>query len=405
MTAGRAIWTVARREIVERSRTRVWRVTTLAMLALVVAGAIAAARSSVSTPSDDLAVVGPRSVALAPAVRSQAEAAGRRLRIRVLPSHRAATEAVREGRVDAAIVDGRILLVDRDDESPVVRVVQQAAAADATIDRLRSLGLSADQVADAIQPAALRVDVLDAQGEDAERDREMLAIGLLGLFLALTAYGNIVAGSVTEEKASRVIEVLLTTVPPRGLLAGKVLGVGLLGLAQVGGIGAAGLAAGKIAGGDGLPSAAAGTVALVVGWFVLGFAFYSVAYAAVGALVSRQEDLQAAVTPIGLLMIAAFFLAQGAAESPDATWVKFVAFLPPAAPLVVPARVVLGDMGMLGLVAAVAIQLAATLALIVVAARVYERAILRLGAPVKLRSVLRARVPGGRSARSPHASA
>ena len=99
------------------------------------------------------------------------------------------------------------------------------------------------------------------------------------------------APSVTEEKSSRVVELLLTTLSPRRLLAGKVLGIGLLGLAQLLLAGGAALAAGQLAGGAGLPSAAPEAVALVLLWFVLGYVFYSVAYAAVGALVSRQEDL------------------------------------------------------------------------------------------------------------------
>ena len=104
------------------------------------------------------------------------------------------------------------------------------------------------------------------------------------------------ARGVTEEKSSRVVELLLTTLSPRRLLAGKVLGVGLLGLAQLVVAGGAALAAGRLAGGAGLPSAAPETVALVLLWFVLGYVFYSVAFAAVGALVSRQEDLAGATT-------------------------------------------------------------------------------------------------------------
>ena len=124
-----------------------------------------------------------------------------------------------------------------------------------------------------------------------EADQGFLSVGLLVLFTALVAFGNAVAVSVTEEKSSRVVELLLTTMSPRRLLTGKVLGIGLLGVAQLSITGAAALAAGHLAGGAGLPSGAIGTVALVVLWFLLGYAFYSVAYAAAGALVSRQEDL------------------------------------------------------------------------------------------------------------------
>jgi ABC-2 type transport system permease protein len=207
-----------------------------------------------------------------------------------------------------------------------------------------------------------------------------------------------VATSVAEEKSSRVIELLLTSLAPRRLLAGKVLGVGTLGVAQLVAICAAGLITARIAGGEGLPPSAPETIALIVAWFVLGFAFYAVVYAALGALVSRQEDLEATTAPVNLLLIAAYFGANAAIANPDGTWAQVAAFLPPLAPMVVPARVVLGDMGALGLVAAVAVEVLATVALVRIAAGIYERSILRIGAPISLRSAL-----GGRPARVPPA--
>jgi ABC-2 type transport system permease protein len=151
------------------------------------------------------------------------------------------------------------------------------------------------------------------------------------------------------------------------------------------------LVAGQLAGGEGLPSAAPKTIALVVLWFVLGYVFYSVAYAAVGALVSRREDLDTAMLPINIAIIGAWVLALIALGSPNGTLARITAFLPPFAPMVVPARIVLGDMGAVGLIAAVALSVLATAGLIVLAARVYERAILRMGAPITLRRVLAGR--------------
>ena len=179
---------------------------------------------------------------------------------------------------------------------------------------------------------------------------------------------------------------------PRRLLAGKVLGIGLLGMAQLTVTGAAALAAGRLAGGAGLPSGAAGTVALVVLWFLLGYAFYSVAYAATGALVSRQEDLSAASAPVTSVLVGSFWLSLLALDfgrNPDGTLAQIAAFLPPTAPMIVPTRVVAGDMGAIGAVLAVGLELLATVGLILLAARVYERAILRIGAPVRLRGLLR----------------
>jgi ABC-2 type transport system permease protein len=256
--------------------------------------------------------------------------------------------------------------------------------------RLRAAGLTQQEALETLAPHPLQVDLLDPAARDRERDTGMLGIGVLILFAALLIYGQRVASSVTEEKSSRVIELLLTSVAPRRLLAGKVLGVGALGVAQVIAVCSAGLISARIAGGEGMPPSASGTVALVVGWFVLGFAFYSVAYAALGALVSRQEDLDATTAPVNVLLIATYFGANAAIENPDGTWAQIASFLPPVAPLIIPTRVVLGDMGALGLTASVALSLLATFLLIRVAAGIYERSILRVGAPISLRSALAA---------------
>jgi ABC-2 type transport system permease protein len=386
MSARRAVWEVARRELVQRSRSRALRVGLVILLALAVGGAVAAARIGSGTPADDVGLVGPRSAELAPALRLQARSADRRVRLHAFSTRAAASRAVKDGTVDVAVVDGRTLVVDRERSSAAVDQVQAAIRGQRVVASLRASGLSEREALAALSPRPLPVVVLEPQVS--ERTQGLLYAGVLGLFVALATFGNMVAYGVTEEKSSRVVELLLTTLSPRRLLAGKVLGIGLLGVTELVLVGGAALVAGRLAGGAGLPSAAPGTLALVVLWFVLGFAFYSVAYAAAGALVSRQEDLQSASAPVTWLMTAAFLTAYIALDDPDSTLVRILALLPPFAPILVPARVVLGDMGALEVVAAVALSLAGTAGLVLLAARVYERALLRIGAPVKVRQVL-----------------
>jgi ABC-2 type transport system permease protein len=394
MSGRRVVWEVARRELVERSRSRVMRISVVLLLILSVGGAIAAARLSGLTPTDTIGLVGARSIALEPAIRRQASAVGRRVRFDRVVSAAAAARAVRDGSVDVALLDGGRVLVKSTRSQDAVRIMQNAAATRSVADRLRSSGLSQAQILSLLAPRPLPVDVLDPNARSRERNVGLLAVGLIALLTVLVVYGQAVAQGVTEEKSSRVVELLLTTVSPRRLLAGKVLGIGLLGLAQLVLAGGAALIAGQLAGGVGLPSAAPETVALVVLWFVLGYVFYSVAFAAAGALVSRQEDLQTAMMPINFLLIGAFYAALIIANgNPNGTVARIAAFVPPLAPMVVPARMVLGDMSALGLVAAVAVDLLATAGLILLAARVYERAILRVGAPVKLRRLFATRAP------------
>lgn len=389
MSGWRSIWEVARRELVERSRSRTMRISLALLLVLAVAGSVAAARAgNETTPTDDVALVGARSVAAAPALRLQAKAVGRRVELHRLDSVASASRAVRDGHVDVALVNGTRLIVKRSGTGPAVRVVEDAVAAHGVLARLTSAGLSRTQAIDALTPHPLPIDVLEPGSRNSDRNRDLLSVGIVVLLTALFSFGTIVASSVIEEKSSRVIELLLTTVRPRRLLAGKVIGVGFLGLAQLIVVGVAALVAGRLAGGAGLPSGAPETAALVVLWFALGYAFFSVTYAAVGSLLSRPEDLDSAALPINGVLIGAFVLGMLALESPNGALARVGAFLPPFAPMIVPSRVVLGDMGPIGLSAAIAIELLATVLLIVLAARIYERAVMRIGAPLSLRGVL-----------------
>ena len=387
MTARREIWEVARRELLERWRSRAMRASSAILLVLVIVGAVVATVSDRGTPTDDFGLVGARAAELAPALRLAGQGDGREARIHRLRDRAAAERALRDGEVDVAIVDRR-LVVEESRSEPAVRVAQRAVAGERAVTRLEAAGLTQDQALEVLAPPPLPVDVLDPGARDRERNTGMLSVGVLILFATLIIYGQSVASSVIEEKSSRVIELLLASLAPRRLLAGKVLGVGTLGVAQVVAVCAAGLISARIAGGEGLPPSAPGTVALVVVWFVLGFAFYSVAYAALGALVSRQEDLDATTAPVNVLLIGGYFGAMAAVGDPDGTWAQIAAFLPPLAPMVVPTRVVLGDMGAIGLSAAIAVELIATFVLIRAAAGIYERSILRVGAPIRLRSAL-----------------
>jgi ABC-2 type transport system permease protein len=387
VSARREIWEVARREFVERWRSRAMRVSFAILLAFVVGGAVLLTLADQGTPTDDFGLVGPRAADLAPALRAGEQADGRRARIHRLRDRAAAERALRDGDVDVAIVDGR-LIVEADRSSRAVGVAQRAVTAQHTVAGLQAAGLTRQQALDTLSPPPPRVEVLDLGARDRQREEDVLFVGMVALFMALIVYGQSVASSVAEEKSSRVIELLLTTLPPRRLLAGKVLGVGTLGVSQLAAVCGAGLLSAQVAGGEGLPPSAPRAVALVIGWFVLGFAFYSVVYAALGALVSRQEDLEATTAPVNVLLIGAYFGAMAAIASPDGTWAQIAAFLPPLAPLIVPTRVVIGDMSAIGLLASVAISLTGTLLLIRVAAGIYERSVLRTGAPIGLRTAL-----------------
>ena len=144
---------------------------------------------------------------------------------------------------------------------------------------------------------------------------------------------------------------------------------------------AAGIAIGAIE----VPADAIVVAAIVLAWFVLGYAFFACAYAAAGALVPRQEELQNTTTPLSLVLIASFLLSFAAIENPDGDLARVLSIVPPISAMVMPPRMAAGDVPILDVILSVSLMLLATAILIPVAARLYEGSILRLGQRVGVR--------------------
>ena len=185
---------------------------------------------------------------------------------------------------------------------------------------------------------------LEPVDEDAQSKRAIATVAVFLLYGQLIGYCFAVAMGVVEEKSTRVVEVLLAAVRPVQLLAGKIVGIGLVGLIQLAIIGVIGLVVAVAANVITLPPDAAGTIGSVLLWFLLGYAFYSSMFAVAGAIVSRQEELQNTATPLNLLLVASFFIAfSSSVTGADSTLARVSSFLPPVAPLVMPLRIAGGD--------------------------------------------------------------
>ena len=182
---------------------------------------------------------------------------------------------------------------------------------------------------------------------------------ILILYGQLLTYGYWVATGVVEEKASRVIEVLLATIRPVHLLAGKVIGLGLLGLGQLLAISVFGVA---VAAGDRRARHRRDllvAVALSLFWFVLGYAFYAAAYAVAGAMVPRQEEIQSSTTPLTMMILVSLFAGFAVSQNPDGTLGHVTAFIPPMAPITMPSRIILGEAPAWEIAASVAVMILA----------------------------------------------
>lgn len=211
-----------------------------------------------------------------------------------------------------------------------------------------------------------------------EAGRVLASLGVIILFLALVTTGQVISEGVAEEKRSRVVEVVLSAVAPRHLLVGKAVAIGLIGLVEVlllvGAVAAAGAALDAFP----LPRATPGTLVAVVGWFLLGFAFYATVYGAAGAMVAPHENSANASLPVTLLLMVGYFVGL-TAQGGGGLLVRVVSMLPPTAPLTMPLRIAYGNAAPWEVGLAAALTLAATYGVIRLAGRLYAGALMRGG--------------------------
>lgn len=393
MTSGQAVRLVAAREITERIRQRSFLVSTgitvLLVLAVVIAGALLGDRRT----SYDVGVVGGEqtvSGAAAGLLQRQAEAADVTVRLRPLPDDAAAVSAVRAEDVDVALVGGR-LVVQRELPDRLQTLATAASQQATAVSTLTGAGVDPETVRLALSPAPPEIVRLEQADPDRDTRRGIAYAGTILLYAQLIGYGIVVANGVIEEKSSRVVEVLLAAIRPRQLLAGKLLGVGALALGQLLLIAGVGLGAGAALGAFSLPASVFGIVGQVFLWFLLGFALFACLYAAAASTVSRQEDLQNATTPLNFALIGSFFAAVYAFNAPGSAATTVLSFVPPFSALVMPVRSAGGDVAWWEVALAVVLMLVMIAALLRLAARVYEGAILRIGARVGWREALRVR--------------
>jgi ABC-2 type transport system permease protein len=384
---------VGRREFVERARDRGFVISTAITLAILVGFIVVTALLDRGT-SFDLGVVGEDSRPVGRDVSLAGAALDVEIRVRVLPDAAAAEQAILNGEVDAAVVDAETIMVKSESPTQLVSLIQAASLRQRARAALQAEGLTGEEVDAALAQRPLPVDALEPRDARRRENAAVAFVGVLALYGQLFAYGYWVAAGVVEEKASRVIEVLIATIRPSELLRGKIFGIGFLGLAQLLLIGIVGLGTSIAVGRLEFPSGALATVGLVLFWFVLGFFFYAGLFAVAGSIVSRQEDLQTTMTPLTILIVGSFFIGISATGNPDSTLATVASLLPFSSPLVMPTRIVLGEASAFEIVLSVAISIASTAALIPVATRIYSRALLQPGR-VRLRRVWRDSSSGG----------
>ena len=248
-----------------------------------------------------------------------------------------------DGDVAAALLGDDLadlrLVGQRDVPSELETLVTAASSELQITQAARDGGLSAEELAAVTQPTPPRVELLEPRAEGT-MPPELLALLFAFLFyLSVLTFGTSIAQSVVEEKQSRVVELLVAAIPVRWLLAGKVLGNTIMAAGQVVVIVGAGLLGAVAAGQGALVSQLVGSAGWFVLFFLLGFVMLSCLWAVGGSLASRVEELSSTTALMQILVIVPFFAAVLPIDEGTRTLLSYVPF---TAPLLMPARTVLG---------------------------------------------------------------
>jgi ABC-2 type transport system permease protein len=357
-------WLVAQRELRTRGRSRAYAVTTVILLLVIAASVVIPAILARSGKPERVGVVGGDLTAMTSVVPE--------------PDVAAAEAGLRSGDLGTVLVDGTEVLIK---QVPIGGSGSSSSGLPTAIASIAAQG--------SVLARALPVRGLLPPGASLTRRLTGLFTSVL-LWILISTYGQQIAMGVAEEKQSRIVEVILATVRPLQLLSGKVIGIGLLALLQAAGMVAVFLGLGNAVGSSIVHGAAPGIVVAGAVFLVIGYAFYCTAYAAAGSLVSRQSEIGTVIVPVGIPLIIAYALSYTVLYATNAnTFYRVLGFLPPTSPIAMPVLYAAGDVPAWQVAVSAVLLAAGTVLMARAAATIYARSILRTGARLRLRQVLR----------------
>lgn len=390
---GAAIRLIAGREISTRVKSKAFVWTTVALVAAVVLGGVLL--HFVGSQADSAQKVGvtPEASGIAEQLVALGAVTGTTVETQEVAADDAEA-AVKDGTVGAVVTgtDPLTVLVHTELPDALAPVLGSLAQQEALSSAVADLGGDPGEVGREIAQAAPDVTALEPEPE---RDSAQIVAGFVAgilLFISLMTAGQLVAQGVVEEKSSRVVELLLATVRPWQLMAGKVLGIGVIGLTQVVLVVGAGAGTAAALGLVDASSLNLGVTALwVIIWFVVGFTMYALALAALAALVSRQEDVGSVTAPVMTVMMIPYIIGVSIAPwDPTNPLVVVLSFVPFCAPMLMPMRIALGEVAPWEVAVSLGLSLALIPVLVWLAGRIYSNAVLRSGGRIKLKDALTA---------------
>jgi ABC-2 type transport system permease protein len=355
LSSGQAIWLVAEREIGSKLRSKAFVISTailfLGALVLVIWGGFQAANNS-GTP-----------VAVTSDAIEYVEGLDG-LDVTETPDRADASTLVENGDVDAAIVG--------DTASPTgFTVIAESSAPTQLMLQLAQL-----------PPVEL---LSPEEGNAALAYIAAVGFGIVFL-LAASLFGGTIAQSVVEEKQTRVVELLISAIPVRSLLAGKVIGNTVLAMGQILILAAIAIIGLTVTDQTALLQGLGAPIAWFAIFFLFGFILLASLFAAAASMVSRQEDIGSTTMPLTMLVMAPYFLVIFFNDNPLV--LAIMSYVPFSAPVGMPMRIFLGDAQWWEPLLSIAILIATCVAAIFVAARIYENSLLRMGGRVKLSEAL-----------------
>lgn len=348
-------WLVAEREIGSKLRSKSFVISFAIMFALALAGVIWAGIAAGNDSGTPVAVT-------ADAERYVADVPG--LDVTPVDGRDAAVKLVEAGDVDAAIV--------ADSGSPVGFTV--IAESEASSSLLMSLAETPP------------VELLDpASAPNFLGYIVAVVLGVL-FFFSAQMFGSTIAQSVVEEKSTRVVELLISAIPVRALLAGKVIGNTILAMGQILILAAIGVVGLTVTGQTELLRGIGAPIAWFAMFFLFGFVLLASLFAAAAAMVSRMEDIGSTITPLMFLILGPYILVILFWNNPLVLGV--MSYVPFSAPVGMPMRLFLGTAAWWEPLLSLAILAATCVVAIVVGAKIYENSLLRMGGRVKLSEAL-----------------
>jgi len=259
-------------------------------------------------------------------------------------------------------------------------------------------GVDAGEIKLMMAPVDLETETI-RNGEISKSDTMTAFFGAYVLFflmyMAVMLHGMNVARSIIEEKTSRVFEVMLATVQPQEMMAGKLLGVGSVGLTQIGiwVLAALGLSAAPMASAVGAGaihiSFSAGQIIAFIGYFVMGFLLYSGMAAAIGAMVNSEQELQQFNMVIALPMAVCMFVLVPVISNPNSPFSRIISLIPTCTPLIMYLRIAISNPPWYDIAASVVILLATIYGVLWLTARIYRVGILMYGKRPTLPEILK----------------